>query len=36
MSDQQFQMVLRHLQVMIAILGMIAGIMLAFAWQYLA
>jgi hypothetical protein len=35
MTDQQFQIVLRHLQVMIAILGLMAGVMLAFAWEYL-
>jgi hypothetical protein len=35
MTDQQFQLVLRHLQVMIAILGLMAGVMLAFAWEYL-
>jgi hypothetical protein len=35
MSDQQFQLLLRHLQVKIAILGGIAGVLIAFAWTYL-
>jgi hypothetical protein len=35
MSDEQFRIVLRHLQVMIALLGVTAGVMLAFAWEYL-
>jgi heme/copper-type cytochrome/quinol oxidase subunit 2 len=35
MTNHQFQIILRYLQVVIAILGLIAGVMLAFAWQYL-
>jgi hypothetical protein len=35
MSDQQFKIILVHLQVLIATTGLQAGIMLAFAWQYL-
>jgi hypothetical protein len=35
MTDYQFQLILRHLQVMIAILGVIAGVLIAFAWTYL-
>jgi hypothetical protein len=35
MSDQQFRIVLRHLQVMIALLGVMTGTMLALAWEYL-
>jgi hypothetical protein len=35
MSDHQFRIILRHIQVMIAVLGIQAGIMLAFAWEYL-
>jgi hypothetical protein len=35
MTDHQFQLLLRHLQIMIAILGVIAGIMIALAWTYL-
>jgi hypothetical protein len=34
-TADQFQLLLRHLQVMIAILGVIAGIMIALAWTYL-
>jgi hypothetical protein len=35
MTDQQFQLILRHLQVIIAILGIIAGVLIALAWTYL-
>jgi hypothetical protein len=35
MTDQQFKTIVAHLQVMIAILGVMAGVMLAFAWEYL-
>jgi hypothetical protein len=35
MTDQQFQLLLRHLQVMIAILGVMAVVLIAFAWTYL-
>jgi len=35
MTDHQFRPILRHLQVMIAILGVIADIMIAFALAYL-
>jgi hypothetical protein len=35
MSDQHFRIVLRQLQVMIVLLGVMAGTMLAFAWTYL-
>jgi hypothetical protein len=35
MTDHQFQLLLRHLQVLIAILGVIAGVLIAFAWTYL-
>jgi hypothetical protein len=31
MADQQFHIVLRHLQVMIALLGIMTGVMLAVA-----
>jgi hypothetical protein len=36
MTDQQFKTIVGHLQVRIAILGVMAGVMLAFAWNYLA
>ena len=35
MTEQQFNGVLMHLRIMIALLGFIAGIMIAFAWEYL-
>jgi hypothetical protein len=35
MSDEQFRIVLLHLQVMIALLGVMAGTLLALAWEYL-
>jgi hypothetical protein len=35
MTDQQFQLLIRHLQVIIAILGVIAGVLIALAWTYL-
>ena len=35
MTDDQFKLLLRHLQVIIAILGIIAGTLLALAWTYL-
>jgi len=35
MTDHSFQLILRHLQVRIAILGVIAGVLIAFAWPYL-
>jgi hypothetical protein len=35
MTDQQFQLLLRHLQVIIAILGVIAGVLIALALTYL-
>jgi hypothetical protein len=35
MTDHQFQLLLRHLQVIIAILGVIAGVLIALAWTYL-
>ena len=34
MTDDQFKLLLRHLQVIIAILGIIAGTLLALAWTY--
>jgi hypothetical protein len=35
MTDQQFQLILRHLQVIIAILGVKAGVLIALALAYL-
>jgi hypothetical protein len=35
MSDHQFRVFLAHIRVIIAIVGVQAGIMLAFAWEYL-
>ena len=35
MTDQQFQLLLRHLQVIIAILGLMAGVLIALALTYL-
>jgi hypothetical protein len=35
MTDQQFKTIVAHLQVMIAILGVMAGVLLALAWEYL-
>jgi hypothetical protein len=35
MTDQQFQLILRHLQVIIAILGVMAGVLIALALTYL-
>jgi hypothetical protein len=35
MTDQQFQLILRHLQVVIAILGVMAGVLIARALTYL-
>ncbi len=35
MTDQQFKAMLFHLRVIIALLGFVAGIMVAFAWEYL-
>src|SRR5437870_5814539 len=34
-SDQQFTALLLHLRIMIVLLGFIAGLMVAFAWEYL-
>ena len=34
MTDQQFKTIVAHLQVMIAILGVMAGVPLALAWEY--
>ena len=34
-TDQQFQLILRHLQVVIAILGVMAGVLIARALTYL-
>ena len=35
MTDHQFQLLLRHLQVIIAILGLMAGVLIALALTYL-
>jgi len=35
MTDDQFKLLLRHLQVIIAILGLMAGVLIAPAWTYL-
>jgi hypothetical protein len=35
MTDQQFQLLLRYLQVIVAILGLMAGVLLALALTYL-
>ena len=35
MTDQQFTAVLLHLRILIALLGFMVGIMVAFAWEYL-
>jgi hypothetical protein len=35
MTDHQFQLLLRHLQVIIAILGLMAGVLIALAWTHL-
>jgi hypothetical protein len=35
MTDQQFKTIVAHLQVMIAILGVMAVVLLALAWEYL-
>jgi hypothetical protein len=35
MTDHQFQILLRHLQVIIAILGIMAGLLIALVWTYL-
>jgi hypothetical protein len=35
MTDEQFKLLLRHLQVIIAILGIMAGVLLALALTYL-
>jgi hypothetical protein len=35
MTDDQFRLLLRHLQVLIAISGIIAGVLIALAWTYL-
>ena len=32
-TDQQFKTIIAHLQVMIAILGVMAGVLLALAWE---
>jgi len=34
-TDEQYQSILVHLRIMIVILGLIAGILLALAWEYL-
>jgi hypothetical protein len=34
MTDDQFKLLLRHLQVIIAILGLMAGVLIALAWTY--
>jgi hypothetical protein len=34
-TDQQFQVLLRHLQVIIAILGLMTGVLIALALTYL-
>jgi hypothetical protein len=34
-TDQQFQLLLRYLHIMIAILGVMAGVLLALALTYL-
>ena len=35
MTERQFKTIVAHLQVMIAILGVMAGVLLALAWEYL-
>jgi hypothetical protein len=35
MTDHQFQLLLRHLQVIIAILGVLSGVVIALAFAYL-
>jgi hypothetical protein len=35
MTDDQFKLLLRHLQVIIAILGLMAGVLIALALTYL-
>jgi hypothetical protein len=35
MTDDQFKVLLRHLQVIVAILGVMAGVLLALALTYL-
>lgn len=35
MTDEQFRAIQTYLRIAIAILAFIAGIMIAFAWQYL-
>jgi hypothetical protein len=35
MTDHQFQLLLRHLQVIIAILGLMADVLIALAWTHL-
>jgi hypothetical protein len=35
MTDHQFQLLLRHLQVIIAILGVLTGVVIALAFAYL-
>jgi hypothetical protein len=35
MTDQQFQLLLRHMQIIIAVLGIMAGVLLALALTYL-
>ncbi len=36
MTEQQFRIILRHLQVIIALLGITTGVMLALGWEYFA
>jgi hypothetical protein len=35
MTDQQFEIVLFHLRAMLGLMGIVAGILLGFAWKYL-
>jgi hypothetical protein len=35
MTDDQYKLLLRHLQIVIAILGLIAGVLIALALTYL-
>jgi hypothetical protein len=35
MTDRQFRILLVHLRVIIGIAGFMAGVLLAFAWEYL-